>query len=468
MLARFIKHFLGRSQQPSVAQEENEQAAFAELNRDAPLRHSPARPPVQLPIETPPTILCREAVLSRDQRIAGYNFMLQEGGHGRIRAKSRRIAHLCSEILVTRLVAADIGRLLGPRLAFIEVPDSFLGDPCLATLPRDKCVILPRAHADKGAPDVSDFMDNAHRLQTLGLRIGFPDPLAIPEFAGMVGLADIIWLKARALDASHDRQLHQLLETRKDRPPTLLVRGLESLDHFRYCFNFGVHYFQGPFITSREDWSENVLAPRVARVSALISRLRADAGIEELAGMLKEDPAISLRLLRFINCAAFGLPERVSSIERAIALIGRERLYRWLVLVAFGTEGSSGRTAAVLETALVRARMMELAAENCPSQEQDSIFLVGLLSLADVIMRMPLDKALAPLAVAPDIQESLCGEGRWRPYLDLAIACERGGTQQIGELAERCGVSPEQASDCHLSAFHWAIDILAESSSALD
>ena len=98
-------------------------AGFRKLNRDAPLR---AGQPAEVPSGEPATFLCREAILGRNQRTAGYQFMLQEGARARIRHSTRRVHHLYAEVLVRSLASADIGELLGHRVAFIDVPDSVL------------------------------------------------------------------------------------------------------------------------------------------------------------------------------------------------------------------------------------------------------------------------------------------------------------------------------------------------------
>ena len=107
---------------------------FAQLNRDAPLRAGgsagtapgvPARTASSATDDstdgadsTPAmvTYLCREAVLGRDQRIAGYQFMLHEGTRNRIRNSSRRVHHLYAEVLVRAPVVADV-RFLAARAA---------------------------------------------------------------------------------------------------------------------------------------------------------------------------------------------------------------------------------------------------------------------------------------------------------------------------------------------------------------
>ncbi len=46
----------------------------------------------------------------------------------------------------------------------------------------------------------------------------------------------------------------------------------------------------------------------------------------EIARKISADPGIHLNVLKTVNSAAFGLPRRISSIEHAVALLGRARL----------------------------------------------------------------------------------------------------------------------------------------------
>lgn len=429
---------------------------FRKLNRDAPLR---AEAPANLPAGNATTFLCREAILGRNQRIAGYQFMLQEGACAHIRHHTRRVHHLYAEVLVRSLASADIGELLGHRVAFIDVPDSFFADPSLARLPARSVVLVPTLHADPGAPDPNTLRQTVAKLRQQGFRIGLPDPTVMTEIGHLLPQADFIIAQAQGLDARRGLQLSNIaLEIAHT--ARLVIRELPSIEEFRFCYKLGATLFQGPFVTRREDWRERELPPNTARIGTLIARLRADAGTHELAGLLKQDAALSLRLLRYINSAANALPQPVSSIEHALTLLGRDKLHRWLILLACsaGTDGERG--SAALETALVRGRMMELLGAARPVAEREALFLVGLLSLVDVILQVPLEKALAPLALSADIDAALrTSSGPLLPLLALAIACEGNDSVQLHEAAERCGISPEQGSACHMQALSWAIQI---------
>ena len=431
-------------------------AGFRKLNRDAPLR---AGQPAEAPAGEPATFLCREAILGRNQRIAGYQFMLQEGARARIRHSTRRVHHLYAEVLVRSLASADIGELLGHRVAFIDVPDSFLADPSLARLPARNVVLVPTLHADPGAPEPDALRHTVEQLRQRGFRIGLLDPTVMTEFTHLLPQADFIVVQAGGLDARRGLQLSNIaLEIAPN--ARLLIRELPSIEEFRFCYKLGATLFQGPFVTSREDWRERELPPNSARIGTLIARLRADASTHELADLLKQDAALSLRLLRYINSAANMLPQPVSSIEHALTLLGREKLYRWLILLVCSAGSNGERGGAALEIALVRGRMMELLGAKRPVAEREALFLVGLLSLVDVILQVPMEKALAPLALGADIDAALrSNSGPLQPLLALAIACERSDGEHLRDAAERCAITPDQASDCHMQALSWAIQI---------
>lgn len=455
MLRALLGRLFGRKRPaPSVAAGEAE--GFRRLQRAAPLRAEGA--PAS-PVEAGATFLCREAVLGRNQRITGYQFMLQAGTRAHIRHSSRNIHHVFAEVLVRSLVDADIGELLGERLAFIDLPDSFLSHPSLAALPARNMVIVPTVLPDAGAPEPAALRAAVTALRARGMRIGLIDPTVVGELAHLLPQAEFIVAQAEGLDARRGLKLGNIaLEVAHD--ARLVVRGLPSLDDFRFCCKLGASLFQGPFITSRESWDDRDLGPSAARLSRLIGKVKADADSSELAALLKEDAALSLRLLRYINAAANELAEHVSSLERAIVVIGRDKLYRWLILLVCSMDTPSGRSSAALESALVRARMLELLGQDRSRQEREALFLTGLLSLIDVILEVPMEKALGPLSVAPEINLAVRhGEGPHAPLLDLAIACEQFNGRHIADAAARCGVSPAIASERHLEALSWALAI---------
>ncbi len=99
------------------------------LNVVAPLVGEVDQTPAQVvthstaPLASPPAkaIVCREAVLGKNTRVAGYTLSLGYKINPRVRASSISLQRLHDKVLVRNLQEMGIQRLLEHRLAFVEV-----------------------------------------------------------------------------------------------------------------------------------------------------------------------------------------------------------------------------------------------------------------------------------------------------------------------------------------------------------
>lgn len=436
-------------------------AADAGTTGTAPPQHDVATPTDDDRGAHAAGFLCREVVLGVDRKVAGYQFMLRQGTRERVRKRDRVVRHAYAEALVRELLRSDVAGGLGSRAIFLDVADSFVGHPCLHELPPGRTVLVVEPHADDRAPPSHEVLAQVRALRAAGLLVGIPDPEIVPELAPLLPESDVVLLRAAGLDPARVGRRRVPLAQLGARA-RLLVRDLPTVEHADYCTTLGASFFQGPFVTAREDWHDNRLSPDLARIALLLGRLRDDAGNAEVIGLIKQDPAISLRLLRYINAAAGGMSTSVASLDAALQLVGRARLYRWLMILFCSRADNGGRAAASLESALVRGRLMELLAVERPVVEQEAAFLTGLLSLIDVVLQLPMERALASLAAAPPIEAAVVrGEGPYAALLELATACESGEREHIDRCAERCGVSALTASQHNLEALRWALGVQA-------
>ncbi|MCL2161462.1 MAG: HDOD domain-containing protein [Betaproteobacteria bacterium] len=408
------------------------------------------------------SIICREAILDRQQKIVGYQFSLQKAVHARVRVQNRRILHLYAEVLVRNLVQANIFPLLGQRSIFLEIPDSFLDHPCLTQLPPANTFFILSSAGDSNAPEHDHLLSGVRALRKLGYRVGIPDPLAMPAYFHLLSEIDLISMQASQVDIDKgDKVIDFIL--RKVPHVSILAHSLSGIEDFNFCHEIGATLFQGPFIVSRERWQKADLGSNFTHLTMLLKKLQQDVETNEIVSIFKQDAAITLRLLRYINSAANGLREQVTSIGHAITLLGRLPLQRWLMLLLCSCNRNQPRAAAVLETALVRARFMELISASWTVPEREAIFLTGLLSLIDVILRQPIELALEALFIDGDIRDAILhGQGVYAPLLALARACESMDMNRIISAAELCGIHPEQASACYMDALSWTLALQQE------
>ena len=463
MLKRIFRKLFGSSQARSTPPTPNGDTADRICVPDALNQHAPLRQTMANEESLGITIICREAVLDRQQQVAGYQFLLKNEAHSRIRTPGRRMLHWLAEILLDHLIRLDLDKLLGSRQAFVEIPDSFLTNPKVTQLPPRNTVIILKPSDDPGAPSSEELSSQIHVLRASGYKIGIPNPLTVTAYFHIAEDIDLLTVQGADIDIEKGMALMRYIQ--KQLPNCgLLVKDLPGNEDFNFSYKIGATLFQGGFITQRERWKEHNLGPNFARVSMLLERIGMDVDTANLVSVLKEDAAITLRLLRYVNSAANGLAGHIDSIEHAITILGRGPLRRWLALLLCQSDRNQPRNAAVLEAALVRARTMELIGWAKPVTERESLFLTGLLSLIDVILRQPIEHALAPLALDPKISEAILNDsGPFAPILALARACESMSVPSILEAARNCNADPEQVSLWYMDALAWTLTLQKDS-----
>ena len=196
------------------------------------------------------------------------------------------------------------------------------------------------------------------------------------------------------------------------------------------------------------------------RVSEMLDNPSATA--PQIGETVQTDPAISSRILKMVNSAYYGLPNQVSSISKAIIILGRERLKQILIGSVLGGIFTSINNEAFsmskfwqhsIKTAII-AR--ELAIQGNDVEEQDAMFTAGLLhdigrliiadnlpeiniEIDELAERSRIDRAQAEYQIIGFTHADL-GAALMRQwgFPELLIYCtgEHHGSEHTGEFAQ--------------------------------
>jgi EAL and modified HD-GYP domain-containing signal transduction protein len=197
------------------------------------------------------------------------------------------------------------------------------------------------------------------------------------------------------------------------------------------------------------------------RVMELLNLVINRADIPALEEKVKLDAALSYRLLNYINSPANGMQQPIQSIGHAITLIGYDQLYRWLTLLMFTSGTADERSRALLKNALVRGRFCEsLGKDRLPSGDLGGLFIVGIFSLLDALLNIPMGDALTRLNLPKPVVDALSQhKGIYAPYLQLASACENFDQDTIARYSAECGLDADTVNVAHVNALIWAEQI---------
>jgi len=192
----------------------------------------------------------------------------------------------------------------------------------------------------------------------------------------------------------------------------------------------------------------------------LLSALnREDVSMDEVEELVTHDLSLSVRVLRSVNSAAFGIRHEVTSLRHALVLLGLAQVRKWASVWAMAGLGE-GEGAGIVTMSLVRARCCEFLSEVMPDREGGGYFLLGLCSLLDVILRRPMPIAIEDLPLPARIREALLGvDNPARAVLDTIVHYERGEWDAACAGADQLNVNHDLLPDIYADAIRWARDL---------
>jgi c-di-GMP phosphodiesterase len=197
--------------------------------------------------------------------------------------------------------------------------------------------------------------------------------------------------------------------------------------------------------------------PDLKVVLDLINGVEREEPPAKLEATLKRDPTLGYRLLRYLNSPAFGLTVEINSFSHALMMLGHARLKRWLTLLL--ASASKDPNAKPLLYAAVRRGlfMEELGRTQGDAEMRGEMFICGVFSLLDRLLRQPFAELLAAVPVPERVRLALAGEGGpYAPYLDLVRATENASVLDIRECTERLMLGPADVNRALLATLRTA------------
>lgn len=306
-------------------------------------------------------------------------------------------------------------------------------------------------------PD-AELLASCRSLKAAGYRFAMDDFCANDSKLPFLEIAEFIKIDFRLSNAADRKAIYAVAGKAKI---ALIAEKVETEAEVETAWSEGCRFFQGYFFCR-----PIMAAPRVIPQNQLIyMRLLAEltresADLAEIERLTMSEPSICYRLLRLVNSALYALPTPVASIKSAVMMIGEDE-FRKLITVALTNLVGTPKSKAATRVALERAKFCESLAPILKEQSS-MLYLMGMLSLIDVILNMPMRQVLDSLPLHPKIKAALVGEtSSLKVALDLALAREHGGWFETTSIQESIGLAGCVASRLYSEAIQWAEKVSA-------
>lgn len=413
----------------------------------APSAGSASAPPASPAAAVEPeAIVCRAEIVDERYSLSGYRFS----------------APLPEPAMLAALAGANLAEFAQKRLALVQItPDAVAAGLHAPLVAPQTVFLLDRQGAGLPAEQIASLIAT---LRATGCKVALRGVTLEAEDAQLPAVCDFLLLGLNDHTLADFQTLSKQLRLRYPELK-LIVDGVGSWDEQRMCASWGANYFMGHFLTTTDkvDPEAKIDQSRMTSIE-LLNLLRTDAELPAMIEVAKRDPGMTYQVLQWANAPGSGQTTKVTSLQQAFLVLGRNQLYRGLTVSMFrlGAGATRERDESLLEVALTRARFLETCSK-LPQAKRDELFLVGLLSLFDVLLGVPMAKLVDQMKLSDEIRDVLLGtEGAYGPYLTMVLLLERNKVDRALAIAATLEVDVDSLPQVGQAAFEWAQESLQQ------
>ncbi len=223
-------------------------------------------------------------------------------------------------------------------------------------------------------------------------------------------------------------------------------------------------YFEGKFYRIPITKGETEVSPLKINYLELMNIVNdVDFELTEAADVIGRDTALVVELLKMVNHIAIN--SQVTSIRHAAAILGQRELKKWINTV-ITKELCADRPNEVSRTSMLRAKFMEcLAPVFGLGMKSAEVFLMGLFSILDIILNMPMEEALKKVTVSREIEDALVHrKGELANIYSFVVSYEAADWQEISRQLIMLNVDTNTIYQAYTETVCWYKEMFYETS----
>ena len=392
----------------------------------------------------------RQAILDQQKKVYAYEILFRSGLKNAFDPNlDGNIA--TQSVMVNAMLDFGMNKLVSDKRAFINFTEQNLLSRAPKLLPSEN-VVVEILETVQPTPEI---MEVVQELKHAGYKIALDDFVLMPGYEPLIEMADIIKVDFRITsDPEERKKLREILP----KHVRLLAEKIETEEEFQQALEYGYVLFQGYFFCKPAVLHQKRLTSNALSKMRLLREInRQNFDFSSITGVISSDTNLVHKLLTYINSAGIGLTNHVSNLKQATVLLGASGVRRWVTLVSLQTF-SEDKPPELFTLSLLRAKFCELIAGDLkrPGLTPDTGFLLGMFSLIDVLLTLPMEDVLKEVALSDDLNAALLGEDNdLRRLLDLVIAYEKGDWDTVIAYCDREKLPHEQLKPTYDKVLEW-------------
>lgn len=398
--------------------------------------------------------LGRLPILDSKQNLVAFELLFRADQQSTVTVTNNSAAS--ANVIIDTYGQLGIENVIGKRRGFIKVDAKLLMHDAICMLPKKHVVLEILRNVEIN----DEIINRCTFLKQKGYQLALSNVVQLnKQLRYLMPLINVVKINVNALNQN---ELINLIKELKRWPVLLLAEKVENLETARRCIALNFHMLQGFYFAKPEIIAGKRIDPSKLSLLKLLLLVVKDTEVTEIENELKYQPGLSYNLLRVVNSAANGLPSKINSIKRAIMILGRKQLQRWVQILLYAAKQKDGSSSdALMQTAAVRGKLLEfIATADRPHDKnhQDRAFMVGVLSLLDTLLGVEMSKLVETLSIQQDMSEALLTRrGYLGRQLQLIEAHEKGEFERVLAILTELGfLGINEFTTLELEASAWA------------
>ncbi|CAH0527367.1 EAL and HDOD domain-containing protein [Vibrio hippocampi] len=404
------------------------------------------------------TYVARQPIFNARSMTIGHELLFRDGENNAFPT------HVAPDRSTYRLIAENylsVGQEDDSKSrCFINFPHQSLVRRLPLSLPKDTIVVEV---LETCTPN-DELLEAVRELRQNGYLIALDDFAFSEEWERFLPFVHIVKLDVMAMGI--DKACEFVVKQQKQGSSRrYLAEKVETDQDFQAAKQAGFSFFQGFFfskpIIKKQVYvsSEQVVAMELFHQVCL-----PEVDFDRIEQIVSKDVTLSYKLLKFVNNMGNRLETEISSFRQALVYLGQEQL-KLFVSLAVASFVSRGKPKALYELSLQRAHFCRLMSrhEGLRSHREQA-FMIGLFSILDAIMDIPIAQLMKKIPLAEDIKMALLRrEGPYGQLLLLGECFELADWQGMEKLRVQLGVTQDDVFAALADAQNWTQKMQAAS-----
>ena len=298
---------------------------------------------------------------------------------------------------------------LGDKRGFVKIDEKFLLNDLIFSVPDQFFVFVLLESVEMN----EKVVERIHQLHDKGYVLVINDiKLNANAMDKYREIFDCISFIKIDFDEELGYGLESMILELKANDVRVIATKIEDAKTYNIARKLGCEWFQGYFFAEPKILENVKYEASQMNVLNLYNLLIQDTNLDEITIEFENKPEITIQLLQFINSGAFHFKNKISTIHNVLTLVGRQHLADWLMMMIYSKSVSKKHEHAphmlmIKNRTELMERVLKTINPEVGSNMLGEAYLVGMLSLIDVVFQTNLEDVLEDLHISDSVKSAI-------------------------------------------------------------